>query len=152
MLERVAWNRSKEERLKIRKTKEEPIIDEILEAIKRRLIEGKILPKSNFKKALGYILSLSVYVKNYINHSEARLDNNVAERAIRPLAIGRKNWMFIGSEESGKAAAVLLSLIQTCRGLDINPREYLEDVMRRIMSHNSQKLFELLPDQWAKNR
>lgn len=105
-----------------------------MEAVKRRLIEGKLLLKSNFKKALGYILSLSPYVKNYITHVEARLDNNIADRAIRPLVIDRKNWMFIDSKESGKAAAVLLSLIQTCRGLEINPREYLEDVIHRIMS------------------
>jgi transposase len=152
LLERVVWNRSREERLEIRKAKELPIIEEILEAVREKLIEGKILPKSKLKEALGYTLSLSPYLKNYTNHADARLDNNVAERAIRPLAIGRKNWMFVGSEESGKSAAVLLSLIQTCRGLDINPREYLEDVMRRIMTHSNQKLQELLPDQWAKNR
>lgn len=152
MLERIAWSRCEKERLEIRKTKEGPIIDEIVKAVREKVIEGKILPKSKFKEALGYTLSLSPYLKNYINHANARLDNNVAERAIRPIAIGRKNWMFLGSEQSGKAASVLLSLIQTCRGLEINPREYLEDVMRRIMSHNSQKLFELLPDHWAKNR
>jgi len=152
MLERVAWNRSEKERLEIRQTKELPIIEEILERIKERLGKGKVLPKSKFKEALGYTLSLSPYLKNYLYHADARLDNNVAERAIRPLAIGRKNWLFLGSEESGKAAAVLLSLIQTCRGLGINPRVYLEDVMKRIMSHSNQKLYELLPDQWALNR
>jgi transposase len=152
MLERVAWNRSEEERLEIRQSKELPIIEEILTGIKERLEKGKILPKSKFKEALGYTLSLSPYLKNYLYHADARLDNNVAERAIRPLAIGRKNWLFLGSEESGKAAAVLLSLIQTCRGLGLNPRVYLEDIMRRIMSHSNQKLHELLPDQWAKNR
>ena len=67
------------------------------------------------------------------------LDNNVAERAVRPLAIGRKNWLFLGNEERGEAAAVILSLVQTCRALNINPREYLEDVMRRLMSHSIQK-------------
>ena len=97
---------------------------------------------------MGYFCGLIPYLKNYTQHAFARLDNNVAERAVRPLAIGRKNWLFFGSEEGGEAAAVLFSLVQTCRGLDINPREYLEDVMRRIMCHNNQKLYELLPDQW----
>ena len=78
--------------------------------------------------------------------------NNVAERAVRPLTLGRKNWLFVGNEVGGEAAAIILSLVQTCRGLDINPREYLEDIMRRLMSHNAQKLHELLPDQWAKAR
>ena len=85
---------------------------------------------------------------NYTEHASARLDNNPAERAIRPLAIGRKNWLFLGSETSGEATATLLSLVQTCRALKINPRVYLEDVCRRIMGHSAHKLFELLPDEW----
>ncbi len=147
MLERIAWARSEEERLRIRQLKEGPIIDELINAIKKRLSEGKVLPKSKFREALGYFLGLIPHLKNYLNHPYARLDNNVAERAVRPLAIGRKNWLFIGNEEGGEAAAVILSLVQTCRNLGINPRDYLEDVMRRLMSHSSQKLYELLPDQ-----
>lgn len=73
----------------------------------------------------------------------------MAERAVRPLALGRKNWLFVGNEEGGEAAAVLLSLVQSYRALGVNPREYLEDVMRRLMSHNANKLHELLPDRWA---
>lgn len=152
MLEKVAWNRSEKERLRIRGDKEGPIIDELIEAIKKRLVKGQILPKSKLREALGYFLGLIPHLKNYFNHPYARLDNNVAERAIRPLALGRKNWLFVGTEEGGEAAAVILSLVQTCRGLKINPQEYLEDIMRRLMSHNSQKLDELLPDQWLKSR
>jgi transposase len=152
LLEQVAWARSSEERLRIRKEKEIPIIDELITAVKGRLTDGKLLPKSKFKEALGYFCSLIPYIKNYTLFPFARLDNNVAERAVRPLAIGRKNWMFIGNEDGGEAAAVLCSLIQTCRGLGINPREYLEDLMRRIMSHPANKLRELLPDQWAASR
>jgi len=150
MFERVAWNRSEEERLKIRQEKEIPIIDEIIDLVKNMLIENKALPRSKFKEALGYFFSLIPYLKNYTQHAYARMDNNVAERAVRPLAIGRKNWLFLGNEEGGDAAAVILSLVQTCRSLKINPREYLEDVMCRIMSHNFQKLDELLPDKWVK--
>ena len=152
MLERVAWTRSPEERLKIRQEKEVPIINELIEKIKSRLVDGEILPKSKLKDAMGYFCGLIPHLKNYTKDAFARLDNNVAERAIRPLAIGRKNWLFFGSPDGGEAGAILFSLIQTCRGLDINPREYLEDVMRRIMGHNSQKLYELLPDEWLKSR
>jgi len=60
--------------------------------------------------------------------------------------------MFFGSPNGGEAGAILFSLVQTCRGLKINPREYLEDVMRRIMSHSSQKIHELLPDHWLAER
>jgi len=149
MLERVAWARTPKERLQIRFEKEEPIIDELIEKIKKRLIDGKDLPKSGLRQALGYFCGLIPYLKTYLKHPDARLDNNTAERAVRPLAIGRKNWIFIGSPQGGKAAAVLLSLVQTCRALDINPQEYLEDVMRRIMDYPTNKLAELLPDQWA---
>lgn len=152
MLERVAWARSPEERLRIRQEKEVPIIDELIEKIKARLIDGKILPKSKLKEAMGYFCGLIPYLKNYTKDAFARLDNNVAERAVRPLAIGRKNWLFFGSPDGGESGAILFSLVQTCRGLGINPREYLEDVMRRIMGHNFQKLHELLPDEWLKSR
>lgn len=152
LLERIAWARSEEERLRIRKEKEAPIIDKIIAACKDKLTTGRILPKSKLGGALGYLLGLTPYLKNYTKHSNARLDNNVAERAVRPLAVGRKNWMFVGSHRGGRATAILLSLIQTCRGLGVNPREYLEDIMRRIMGHPANKLRELLPDQWAINR
>ena len=152
MFERVAWARSEEERLRIRKTKEAPIIDELILLIKDKLVHGGSMAKSKFKEALGYFCGLIPYLKNYTTMPYARLDNNVAERAVRPLAIGRKNWLFLGSEEGGEAAAIVLSLVQTCRSLNVNPRLYLEDIMRRIMSHNSQKLEELLPDQWVKNQ
>jgi transposase len=148
MLEKVAWARSPEQRLKIRQEKEAPIIDELIAKIKERLIDGKLLPKSKLREALGYFCGLIPYLKNYTKHPFARLDNNVAERAVRPLAIGRKNWLFFGSEDGGEAGAILLSLVQTCRGLKIDPREYLEDVFRRLMGHNAQKLEELLPDRW----
>lgn len=148
MLEKVAWNRSPEERLRIRKEKEEPIIDELINKIKSRLLAGNLLPKSKLREALGYFCGLIPYLKNYTKHAFARMDNNVAERAIRPLAIGRKNWLFFGSEDGGEAGAILFSFVQTCRGLGINPREYLEDIFRRLMSHSSQRLEELLPDHW----
>lgn len=152
MLERVAWARSEKDRLRIRQEKEVPIIDGLIAAVQDRLINGKILPKSKFKEALGYFSSLIPYLKNYTKHAWSRLDNNVAERTVRPIAIGRKNWLFVGNENGGEAAGIVLSLVQSCRAIGINPYEYLEDVMRRLMAHNSQKLHELLPDQWKKAR
>lgn len=152
MLERIAWTRSCEERLTIRQEKEVPIIDELIAAVQDKLINGKILPKSKFREALGYFCSLIPHLKNYTRHAWARLDNNIAERAVRPLAIGRKNWLFVGNEAGGEAAATLLSLVQTCRAMEINPRSYLEDVMRRLQSHPANKLDQLLPDQWAAAR
>lgn len=152
LFEKVAWTRTPEERLKIRQEKEVPIIDELTQKIKAKLTEGNVLPKSKLREALGYFCGLIPHLKNYTKHPFARLDNNIAERAVRPLAIGRKNWLFFGSPDGGEAGAILLSFVQTCRGLGINPRDYLEDIYRRLMGHNAQKLQELLPDQWHLSR
>jgi transposase len=152
LIEDVAWSQSPEKRLEIRKEKEEPIIEELIAAIKEKLIHGKYLPKSKLKEAINYFCGLIPHLKNYIQHPWARLDNNIAERAIRPLAIGRKNWLFVGNEDGGEAAATIYSLVQTCRALNVNPRDYLEDVMRRLMSHSANKIDELLPDVWAAAR
>jgi transposase len=148
MLERVAWARPADERLRIRQQIEKPILEQLTRMVKDRILDGGLMPKSNFAKALNYYLSLAAYLPNYLYHSEARLDNNVAERGIRPLTIGRKNWLFVGSEDSGRSAATILSLVQTCRNLGINPQEYLEDVLRRIMAHPAKLIHELLPDSW----
>jgi transposase len=148
LLERVAWDRAPQERLRIRRELEKPILDTLTTMIKDRLFTGGLLPKSKFHQALNYYLGLEPHFSNYLNHPDARLDNNVAERAIRPLTIGRKNWLFVGSEDGGRASATVLSLVQTCRNLEINPQEYLEDVLRRIMGHPAQRVQELLPDLW----
>ncbi|MBM3192299.1 MAG: IS66 family transposase, partial [Chlamydiae bacterium] len=152
MFEKIAWRRSPEERLKIRQEKESPIIDEIIEKIKERASKGDLLPKSQIMKAMNYFIDLIPHVKNYTKHAFAHIDNNVAERAVRPLAIGRKNWLFFGSHDAGQVSAILFSLVQTCRGLGVNPREYLEDVFRRLQDHTANKLYELLPDHWAQAR
>ncbi|MFA5250414.1 MAG: IS66 family transposase [Parachlamydiales bacterium] len=152
MFERIAWGRPEEERLKIRREKEIPIIDELIASVKNKLHDRHILPKSKLKEALGYFYSLIPYLKNYTKFPYARIDNNTAERAVRPIAIGRKNWLFVGSEDAGEACAVLLSLTQTYRALNINPREYFDDMLRRFMGHSFSKLYELLPDEWLKSR
>ena len=85
MFERAAWNRSPGERLRIRQEKEIPIIDELIDKIKGRLYDGKILPKSKLREAMGCFCSLIPYLKDYTKDAFARIDNNVAERAVRPL-------------------------------------------------------------------
>lgn len=152
LLERRAWESPPEERLKMRRMEQEPLIDELIARVKQTLYERKLLPKSKLSEAVGYFCSLIPHLKNFLAYPEARLDNNCAERAIRPLAIGRKNWLFVGSEGGAEAAAIAFSLIQTCRSLNINPRDYLEDVMRRLLDHPASQLYALLPDQWAKSR
>ena len=112
-IEEKAWLQSEDIRLEMRKKLAEPIIDELIEKIKDKLINGNILPKSKLRVAMGYFCSLIPYIKNYLHYPFAGLDNNVAEHSIRPIAIGRKNWMFFCSVNGGEAGAVILSLVQT---------------------------------------
>lgn len=150
LLEQEAWKLQQLERVEFRKAREGPLIDEIIAAVKDKVENGFSLPKSKYREALLYIYGLIPYLKNYLYHPYAHMNNNVAERTIRPLAIGRKNWLFVGSENGGEASAVLFSLVQTCRELGINTKDYLEDVMRRFLDHPINRLEELLPDNWLK--
>ena len=96
----------------------------------------------------GYALNQNEALCRYIEDGRLKPDNNTAENAMRPITLGRKNWLFVGSERGGRAAALFMSLIKSCKDLDINPWEYLDDMLRRIMSHPISRLRELLPDQW----
>jgi len=151
-IEKIAWEKTPDDRVKLRQEESVPIIEELSIAVKDKMQNGKVLPKSNFKEALGYYYSLIPFLKNYTLYPWAHLDNNVCERAVRPLAIGRKNWLFLGNGSGGEAAGIVLSLIQTCRGLNINPRVYLEDVMKKLMGYNAKSLADLLPDNWLKSQ
>lgn len=149
-IEEKTKNLSAEERVSARATEAEPIIDLLIQKNKDK-ISTTILPKSKLSKAIGYFLSLIPYLKNYIHNPYARLDNNVAERALKLVVIGRKNWLFVGNEGGGAAAAVMYSLAQTCRALSINPYEYFEDILRRIQAYPHNKLADLLPHKWKKH-
>ena len=81
-----------------------------------------------------------------------RIDNNLAENAVRPLALGRKNYLFCGNHEAAGRTAIIYSLMGTCVANQINPQEWLTDILNRILDHNIQKLDELLPHNWKLNK
>lgn len=150
LIERYAWTLTPEKRLELRLNFELPWVDELFD----RVIEARkrSLPKSNFAGACDYLLAYRKNFERYLIDPHLRMDNNPAERGLRKLVLGRKNWIFVGNPKAGKSMAALLSLVQTCRAMGINPVEYLEDVFRRLLEHNSQKADELLPDQWLAAR
>jgi len=121
-----------------------------LEALHTRLVALalKTLPKSPLGKAISYALSNWPYLIRYVEDPILPLDNNPAEQAIRPIAVGRRNWLFMGSESGGKAAAVYMTLLATCKRAKVNPFDYFQDVLGRIMHHTNQNLEELLPGNW----
>lgn len=146
--ERIAWAGTPERRLKIRQEKETPIVEDIFGLMRKELGAPDLLPSSRKYKAVTYMLGRKKNFMLYLDNPDLRMDNNPAERALRKVCLGKKNWMFVGSLKAGDSAAVLFSLIQTCRAMKINPQQYLEDIFTRLMDHPARKLDELLPDKW----
>ena len=109
-----------------------------------------ILPKSPIGKAILYTLSLYRRLVRYTLDGRYRIDNNLAENAVRPLALGRKNYLFCGNHEAARRTAIIYSLMGSCTVNNINPQEWLTDVLNRIQDQNIQKLDELLPHLWSK--
>jgi transposase len=135
-----------EELYSLRQEKAKPILNHIFEVLED--LKGKTIPSEPLRKAIDYSLNQKVALYRYLDNGLLKPDNNTAENAMRPVALGRKNWLFVGSERGGHAAALYMSLIQSCKNCDINPWEYLNDMLRRIMGHPVNRLRELLPDQW----
>jgi transposase len=109
-----------------------------------------VLPKSPFGQAVQYALKHWEALLLYTRHGYLAIDNNAAERALRPIAVGRGNWMFVGSKTGGETAAVLFSFTSTCRRLNLDPFAYLRDVLTRLAGGPlpAEELPLLLPDRW----
>jgi transposase len=134
-----------EERKSIRIQKAKPILDDLNHfLIKER---SKVyLPKSDMAKALNYTLKLWHRIIRYIEDGRYEIDNNPVERSIRPIALGRKNYMFAGSHEAAQNAAMIYSFFGSCNMNKINPYNWLKDVLERISDYPANKLHELLPN------
>ena len=117
-----------------------------------REIEPQALPKSPLGQAITYALNQWQALNRYIEHGALEIDNNAAERAIKPIVLGRKNWLFIGSEAAAHRTCVLLTLVNTCKAYQINPFEYLRDVIERVSTHPMPRIAELTPRQWKQLR
>ena len=108
-----------------------------------------VLPKSSIAQAIAYAQRHWEALLRFTEHGFLNIDNNAAERALRPAAVGRKNWLFAGSDKGGRTAAVLYSFTQTCRSHGIDPFAYLRDVLARLPKSDYQELADLFPHRWA---
>ena len=110
----------------------------------------KVLPNSKMGDAIEYTYSLLPRLSRYVNDGRINIDNNLIENAIRPLALGRKNYLFCGNDASAYRAAIVYSLISTCKAVDVDPRTWMEDVLRKIpyYQRDQRDLAELLPFNW----
>lgn len=147
-LKSEAWY---QERLKVRKEESVPILKELKDYLVK--IKDKYLIANHpMTTAINYILSRYDTFCNYTTHGKYQIDNNNIERVIRPIAIGRKNWLFAGSQNGAEMSAVMMTVIQTCRQLKINPQEYLTDVLPKLADHKTTKLIGLTPMDWSSGK
>lgn len=139
-------------RLTVRRAESVPLLDKFYERLTEISVEHVILPSSLLAKAIGYTRNQRKALYRFTTDGRLEIDNNFAENAIRPLALGRKNFLFVGSPRGGKACAIALTLLQSAKAVGLNPYEYLLDIYNRVMSHPVNRLHELLPAVWKNSR
>ena len=116
--------------------------------LKGRAQDPTLLPKSLFGKAIGYTLKRWEQLGRYTGDPMLAIDSNAVEREIRPIALGKKNWLFCTSEGGAEASAIIYSLIASCRLANVDPADYLLDVLERISHHPNSEVQQLLPVNW----
>jgi transposase len=139
-------NLSFEQRFNLRQDKALPILEEFENWLKENLTQ--VLPKSAIGVAISYSLNLWKRLSAYIEDGKYEIDNNLIENSIRPVALGRKNYLFAGSHAAAAKAAMMYSFFGTCKINNVEPFSWLKDVFSRIQEHKANKLHELLPQNW----
>lgn len=135
-----------EAHLRMRQERSKKILDEFRVWLDAEQPEH--LPKSPLGEAIGYTLRNWESLTRFVTDARIPIDNNASERALRTVALGRKNYLFVGNKEAGENLAGLYSLVATCEAKGINPQAYLADVLPRIADYPARKLDELLPQNW----
>ena len=142
-IEEEIKNCDSNKRLEYRQKKSKELVVRLFNNLKKNYNE---LPKKSCTaKAIAYALNNQVALMRFLDNGKIEIDNNAAERAMRSIAIGRKNWLFAGSDNGGHTAAAIYSIIETAKLNNINPWKYLQKVLEVIQNYNSQKLADLLP-------
>lgn len=149
-LERGAKDFSDAQRLQMRQELSLPILGQFHEWLAAQ--RPQVLPKSPMAEALGYALNNWAALVRYTEAGFLAIDNNVSEREMKRIAIGRKNWLTRGSPRGGQTAAVLMSFTSTCQRLGVEPWAYLQDVLTRLPAMPAGQLGDLLPDHWQAAR
>jgi transposase len=148
--ERAIRGLSPDQRLAARRRDVAPLVDDLIEWMKRE--RAKLSGHNDVAKAFNYMLRRIDAFTCFLNDGRICLSNNAAERALRGIAIGRKAWLFAGSDRGGERTAVMLTLIQTARLNDVDPQAWLADVLARIADHKINDLAALLPWNWHRAR
>ena len=141
-------NFSSAQLLEARQEQAKPILAEIKTVLDE--YKHQVLPKSPIGKAIAYSLNQWEALNRYVDDPMLEIDNNLSERTLRMVVIGRKNYLFAGSEAGAWRAAVIYSLVASCKLHDIDPFRYFRDVLSRVSTHPADKIDELLPSEWKK--
>ena len=123
----------------------------LLEEVKARIEAARstALPASALAKACRYTLTLWQKLTRFLQYPELELSNNLAENSMRPIALGRKNWIHIGSAQAGAKVASILSVVESCRRMKLSARDYLETILPGLGDVSIQRVAELTPSAWA---
>ena len=146
-VEKEARYKSAEERVALRQARAKPVFDDLEAWLSLQL--PKISGKSNLAAAIRYALGRMPKARAYLDDGKLELDNNICERSIRPVTLGRKNYLFMGSKGGGNAAAIAYTLIETCRMNSVDPEAWLRWVLARVADHKMPHIDELMPWNWT---
>ncbi|MBN9688592.1 MAG: IS66 family transposase, partial [Verrucomicrobia bacterium] len=138
------------QRGELRQTQSQPVMTALRERIVQ--IRQEIPPGTALAGACGYALSQWSRMEEYLRDGQLEIDNNWCEGAMRPIALGRRNWLHLGSEAAGPKIAAIISLVETCRRLDIRLREYLGDILPKLGTWPITRVAELTPSAWKAGR
>ena len=134
----------------LRVSQSKPVVERIKKACTRLLQSRRFLPKSALSQAMEYALAQMPGLEVYLEDGRIEVDNNLVENAIRPTALGKKNWLFIGEAEAGERSAIIYTIIESCRRRGLDPYAYLKDVLTRLPQMTNKQVPELLPALWGK--
>jgi hypothetical protein len=146
-VERQVKGLGSQERLRMRQDKSQPLVQTLYEWL--MLNRQKVPEGSATAKAIDYTLRRWKALTRFLEDGQLPVDNNWIENQIRPIAIGRNNWLFAGSLRAGQRAAVVMSLIQSAKLNGHDPHAYLKDVLTRLPTHMNSRIDELLPHRWS---
>ena len=148
-VEKEARGMTPEVRIALRQAKAKPIFNDLEVWLQAQL--PKISGKTPLAQAIRYALGRMPKARAYLNNGMLELDNNICERSIRPIALGRKNYLFMGSIGGGKAAAIAYTLIETAKMNKVDPEAWLTWVLTHVADHKINRIDELMPWNWSKD-
>jgi transposase len=149
-IERQINGLSPEQRLEVRRERSKPLVEELERWMRQE--RRKLSSKTALAEAMDYSLKRWAALTRFLDDGRICLSNNAAERAVRGIAVGRRNWTFAGSDSGGRRAAAIYTLIESCKLNEVDPRAWLADVLARLADHPAHRVAELLPWNWKAAR